>query len=52
MVLAQVLPKFGVVVGTDELTTTVATIVTIFAGIKVLYERYKRGDVSIFGSYL
>lgn len=51
MFLAQVLPKLGIVVGTDALTTTVATLVSIFAGVKILYERHKRGDVGLFGNY-
>ena len=49
MVLAQVLPLLGINVGSEELTTTAQTIVTVVAGLWILRERYGRGDISILG---
>lgn len=49
LLLAQVLPKLGVVIGTEELTTTVATVVTIVSGLWIAIRRYQAGDVSSFG---
>lgn len=51
ILLAQILPLLGIDVGSDALTTTVQVIVTVIAGIVVLYKRWT-GDnapVSIFG---
>lgn len=49
VILAQVLPLMGIDVGTEALTTTAQTIATVLAGLWVLVERYKRGDVSLGG---
>lgn len=45
----MVLPHIGVSIGSDELTTTVQTLVAIVTGLWVLRERTKRGDVSPLG---
>lgn len=47
--LAQLLPKLGITVGTDELTTTVTTIVTLASGVWILIRRYQKGDVTLAG---
>lgn len=49
MALAQVLPKLGISVGTDELTTTASVLATIGGGLWVLYQRYKAGGINILG---
>lgn len=48
-VLASVLPKAGIMIGTDELTTTISVLVTIAAGITALYGRYRAGGISALG---
>lgn len=52
MVLAQVLPKIGVNVGNDELTTTVSVLASVVAGVWVLVQRYKAGGINVFGKRL
>lgn len=49
MVLAQVLPNFGITLGSDSLTTTVATLATVFAAIWALVRRYKQGGITVAG---
>lgn len=49
MILAQVLPNFGFEVGSEALTTTLTTLVTIGAGVWALIRRYKAGGVSVMG---
>lgn len=49
MVLAQLLPKFGVLVESDALTTTVTTLATLFAGLWILIKRYRQGGVNFAG---
>lgn len=49
--LAQVLPMLGINVGSAALNTTAQTIIAVATGVWVLVERYKRGDVTAFGSY-
>lgn len=48
---SMVLPKLGVTIGSEQLTTTIQTLVAIASGLWVLVQRYKRGDVTLFGSY-
>lgn len=40
IVLAQVLPLLGVDVGSEALTTTLQTIITIVSGVVILYKRW------------
>lgn len=47
--LAQLLPKLGVVIGTEELTTTIQTIVLLGSGLWVLFRRYQQGDINLAG---
>ena len=51
MLLAQILPHFGVTVGSEAITTTLQTAITVAAGLWVWYKRYKTGDVTLFGAY-
>lgn len=48
--LAQILPALGIVVGTEELTTTLQTLLTIGAGLWVLVRRYQAGDITVLGA--
>ncbi len=48
-VLANVLPLLGVQVGSEALTTTLTTIVTIGAGLWIMVRRYKMGGIKLFG---
>lgn len=48
-ILAQILPFFGIIVGTEELTTTLQTIVTVVSGLWIMKERLGRGDISVLG---
>lgn len=49
MLLAQLLPRFGIVIGSDELTTTITTIITLGSGLWVLVRRYQVGDITAAG---
>lgn len=49
IVLAQLLPKLGVEIGSDQLTTTITTILTIVGALWVLIRRHRAGDVTLFG---
>jgi hypothetical protein len=51
VVLSQVLPLIGINVGSEALTTMLATAFTIGAGLVVMYRRLMKGDVSIFGAH-
>lgn len=48
-VLGAVLPKIGVTLGNDELTTFVSVIITIGGGIWALVRRYQGGGVNVLG---
>lgn len=48
-ILAIILPKLGLEIGTDALTTTVSTLVAIGGMLWGLYQRYLRGDVTPLG---
>lgn len=56
MVLAQILPHLGVNLGSDALTTTVTTIITLGAALWTMYRRTQLqkapngvGDVTVLG---
>jgi len=49
MLAAQLLPKVGVSIGSDDLTNTISTLVTVFAGLWVWFRRVQVGDVKMFG---
>lgn len=48
-ILSFVLPQLGVNVGSEALTTTLQTLVTVGSGLYLLLKRYKRGGVSVAG---
>ena len=47
--LGSFLPKLGVEVGSDELTTTLSVIITVIGGLWAFWGRYRKGDVAIVG---
>ena len=47
--LAQFLPKWGIALGTADLTTTVQTLLTLGTGVWILWRRYNHGGVGILG---
>ena len=47
--LATFLPLMGINIGSEALTTTVATLVTLATGIWIWKERVVKGDVSGLG---
>jgi uncharacterized membrane protein len=49
VVLSQVLPLFGINVGSEALTTTIATILTVVGGLWVIVRRLQNGDIDAFG---
>ena len=49
VVLTYILPKLGVNITADALSSTITTIVQIVAGILVFYGRYRAGGVTALG---
>lgn len=48
-VLVILLPKLGVTIGSEELTTTIQVILGIGTAIWILVRRYKQGGVTMAG---
>jgi hypothetical protein len=49
-ILAIILPKLGIEIGSEELTAWIGTTIFIVTQIVILYKRWVRGDISLFGS--
>ena len=49
-VLGSILPKLGISIGSDELTTTISVIVTIAGALWALIRRYQAGGVTTLGT--
>lgn len=47
--VAPLLPKLGLVIGNDELTTTITTVLAVGAAIWGFIRRYQAGGISIAG---
>jgi len=47
--LAVGLPKLGIEVGSEALTTTISTIIVVVSGIWIWWRRYQTGDVTPLG---
>ena len=47
--LATFLPKLGIVIGSDELTTTVSVLLTIGGSLWAMRGRYRLGGVTLAG---
>jgi len=50
MILGVLLPKFGVNVDENALTTTLYTLIMIFSGVFGMVARYKKGDIKLSGA--
>lgn len=50
IILSALLPKIGVEIGNDALTTTVTTLLTLGAAIWIWVQRWKRGDIKPMGA--
>ena len=48
-ILAVVLPMLEIEIGSDELTTTITTIVVVVGGLWTWKERVSKGDVTALG---
>ncbi len=48
-VLSVLLPKLGITVGSEELTSTIQTLIVLGSGIWVLIRRYQKGGINIAG---
>ena len=49
IILSQLLPLIGIDIGTEQLQTTIQTIIAIVAGVWIWIQRVKRGDVNAMG---
>ncbi len=49
MVLSTLLPKLGLNLGSDELTTTATTLLTIAGALWAFWGRYRAGGITLFG---
>lgn len=47
--LSFALPHLGISVGSEQLTTTIQTLITLGTGIWILIERYRKGGVTVSG---
>ena len=48
-ILATFLPKFGITVGSEELTSIIQAVVVAGTGVWVIVQRYKKGDITPAG---
>ena len=48
-VLSFLLPKLGVEIGSEQLTSTIQTLITLGSGLWILIQRYQKGDVNVLG---
>jgi len=48
--LVPFLPKLGLQIGTEELTTTITTLVTFAGALYAFYGRWKAGGITILGT--
>jgi len=49
LLATQLLPLIGVTVGSEQLTTTIQTLVAIGTGVWIWIQRVKVGDVGVLG---
>lgn len=50
VLLANLLPKVGLVLGTEPITTLATLIITVIGVIWAMYRRHRKGDISIVGT--
>lgn len=48
-ILAFILPKLGIEIGSEALTTTIQTILVVGSGIWIMVRRYQAGGVTKLG---
>ena len=51
-ILATLLPKFGISIGSEELTITLQTLMVIGSSIWIMWRRFRVGDISPLGRRL
>lgn len=49
-ILSVTLPKIGVEIGSENLTTTIQTLIALVSGVWVMIQRYRLGGITAFGS--
>lgn len=49
MLLTQLLPKVGINLDQNAITTTITTLVTLGSGLWLLVKRYQRGGITMAG---
>lgn len=50
LILAQVFPMLGIQIGSEALTTTITTILSIGAALWIWARRYQQGDINLSGT--
>lgn len=50
ILLSAILPKIGVTIGNDALTTTLTTILTVASAIVIWVRRHQQGDIKWYGA--
>jgi len=50
MALGALLPKLGVEIGNEALTSAISVLTTIVGALWALVRRYQRGDVNVLGA--
>jgi len=48
-ILATLLPRVGVEIGSEELTSLISAIVVVVSGLVIIYRRYTKGDITLLG---
>jgi hypothetical protein len=48
-ILATLLPRVGVEIGSEELTSLISAIVVVVSGLVIIYRRYMKGDITLLG---
>lgn len=49
-ILATLLPRVGVEIGSEELTSLISAIVVVVSGLVIIYRRYMKGDITLVGT--
>lgn len=49
MIVVNVLSLLGVDVGSEQMTTTLTTIITVLSGLWIMWRRFRSGDINALG---
>ena len=49
IILVTILPKLGVQIGSEELTSLIQAVLVLASGAYIMYRRYQTGDIKITG---